>query len=212
MSFSWNKHSKATSTSLTPALSTNTTAAGELFLFGGYVHGPKSSSNDLYVISTRDFSTTHMQTSGDVPGPLFGHRSVLTSTILLIWGGISNLSDQSLQVQSNDDSLYLLNLGTSNVLMSRPAPTDQGFLRSILVSREWSRIVVNGPGPGGGRHNHTMTLVGSKLFVFGGRIAKRRFNDIWAFDLNCCAFAPRFPEAILTRFFNSKIESFLGII
>jgi hypothetical protein len=42
-----------------------------------------------------------------------------------------------------------------------------------------------------------MTLVGSKLFVFGGRTAnggKRRLNDIWALDLNCCTFAPRFPE------------------
>ncbi|KAF8499859.1 hypothetical protein F5888DRAFT_1888796, partial [Russula emetica] len=30
-----------------------------------------------------------------------------------------------------------------------------------------------------------MTLVGSKLFVFGGWNALRFFNDIWALDLNC---------------------------
>jgi Kelch motif len=53
--------------------------------------------------------------------------------------------------------------------------------------------VVNGPGPGG-RYYHTMTLVGSKLFVFGGWSASRRLNDIWALDLKCCTFAPRFPE------------------
>jgi len=39
-----------------------------------------------------------------------------------------------------------------------------------------------------------MTLVGSKLFVFGGWTADRGFNDIWALDLYSCMFAPRFPE------------------
>jgi len=49
--------------------------------------------------------------------------------------------------------------------------------------------VVNGPGPGGRRY-HTMTLVGSKLFVFGGKSAKGCLNDIWAFDLNCLKSNP----------------------
>ncbi|KAF8492373.1 hypothetical protein F5888DRAFT_1858822 [Russula emetica] len=142
------------------ALSTSTTAAGELFLFGGYVQSSWSLSSDLYVISTRDFSTTLLKTSGDVPSPRYGHSAVLSSTILLIWGGI-------MQNQALDDSLYLLN----------------------LVSREWTCILVNGPGPGG-RYYHTMTLVGSKLFVFGGRTAKGRLNDIWALDLDCLNSKP----------------------
>jgi hypothetical protein len=53
--------------------------------------------------------------------------------------------------------------------------------------------MADGPGPGG-RYYHTMTLVGSKLFVFAGRTAKGRLNDIWALDLNCCTFSPRFPK------------------
>jgi hypothetical protein len=97
------------------ALSMSATAAGELFLFGGYVHISMSPSNDLYVISTRDFSTTLLQTSGDVPSPRFGHRAVLTSTTLLIWGGRSDSNDQKAQNWSNDDSLYLLNLGASDL-------------------------------------------------------------------------------------------------
>jgi hypothetical protein len=64
------------------------------------------------VISTRDFSTTLLETSGDVPSPRFGHCAVLNSTILLIWGGKTDFSDQNAQNQSHDDSLYLLNLGT----------------------------------------------------------------------------------------------------
>jgi hypothetical protein len=88
------------------AISTTATAAGELFLFGGFSDG--RSRGDLYVISTRDLSTTLLKTSGDVPSPRSGHCAVLTSTILLIWGGGENL-------QHSDDSFYLLNLGTSDL-------------------------------------------------------------------------------------------------
>ena len=63
----------------------------------------------------------------------------------------------------------------------------------VPVSRKWTRVTVNGPGPGG-RCYHTMKLVGSKLFVFGGCSANRYFNDMWTLDLNCCTFASRFPE------------------
>lgn len=97
------------------ALSASATSAGNLFLFGGYVHGSPSPSNDLYMFSTRDFSTTLLKTSGDAPNPRYGHRAVLTSTTytLLIWGGTSNLKDKVKQNHALDDSLYSLNLGTS---------------------------------------------------------------------------------------------------
>ena len=183
------------------ALSTSATAAGELFLFGGYAHRSSSARNDLYMISTRDFSTTLLRTSGDIPNPRYGHQAVLTSTTLLIWGGKTNSTDQNV-----DDSFYLLNLGTSDLFMSRPTLADQSS-----VSREWARIVIDGPGPGS-RYYHTMTLVGSKLFVFGGRTDKRRLNDMWALDLNYCTFSPLFPEPFRPEFSNSKIEPFLGVI
>ena len=113
------------------ALSTTVTAAGELFLFGGKTYDRML--NDLHVISTRDFSTTLLQTSGDVPSPRSAHCAVLTDTTLLIWGGTTDLGAQNAQNQSNDDSIYLLNFGTSDLLMSRPAPADQSFLRSSIA-------------------------------------------------------------------------------
>jgi hypothetical protein len=76
-------------------LSASVTSAGELFLFGGFVDKSQSPSNDLYVISTRDFSTTLFKTSGDVPNPRYGHGAVLTSTYLLIWGGMTNLGEKA---------------------------------------------------------------------------------------------------------------------
>ena len=90
------------------ALSTNATAAGELFLFGGIAQG--RICNDLYVISTRDFSITLLKTTGDVPRRRFGHRAVLTGTTLLIWGGMTGFTSQ----KDADDSFYLLDLGTSH--------------------------------------------------------------------------------------------------
>ena len=78
------------------------------------MHGSKTPSNDLYVISTRDFSTTLLQTSGEVPSPRFGHTAVVTGTTLLIWGGKTDFSDQNAESPSNDDSFYLLDLGTSD--------------------------------------------------------------------------------------------------
>src|SRR6266436_2772034 len=111
------------------ALSTTATATGELFLFGGSTDS--SAHNDLHVFSTRDFSTTLLQTTGESPSPRDGHGTALTSTLLFIWCGRTNFSGKS---QDFDDSLYLLNFGMSDLFMSRPAPADQSFLPSSISS------------------------------------------------------------------------------
>src|SRR6266404_7580231 len=145
--YPWSAHALTLGNSPSPfprhdhALSTTATAAGELFLFGGYAHG--SDRNDLYMFSTRDFSTTLLQTSGETPGPRVGHGVALTSTLLLVWGGWTD----SMNVQNfYDDSLCLLNLGMSDLLMSRPAPADQSFLPSSIAKvdprrGQWSRAL-----------------------------------------------------------------------
>jgi hypothetical protein len=130
----WSAHGLQSGPSKSPfprrhhALPATATAASELFLFGG--NTDTTQSNDVYVISTRDFSATLLQTSGEVPSPrsgLSGHDAALTSTNLLIWGGETKDEDDP-----SDDSLYLLNLGTSYLLMSRPTPADQIVLCSSI--------------------------------------------------------------------------------
>ena len=190
----WSAHTPSFGQSPSPfprsshALSTAPTTPEELFFFGGFVHSSGHASNDLYVMSTQDFSTTLLQANGDVPSPRYAHGAVFTSTTLVVWGGMLR------KHQCNDNSLYLLNLGTSDLLMSSSFQLIKPF--SAPASREWTRVVVNGPGPCA-RYYHTMTLVGSKLFVFGGQSdAWSRFNDMWTFDLNSCTFLRRFPELL----------------
>ena len=64
--------------------------------------------------------------------------------------------------------------------------------------------MVNGPGPSG-RCYHTVTLVGSKLFIFGGKIGKTTLNDMWAFDLNTRTFARYCSETFLSD--SSAVKS-----
>jgi galactose oxidase-like protein len=152
--YPWSAHAPPSGLSLSPfprsyhALSTTYTAAGELFLFGGYVLVPTSEpvSNDLYVFSIRDFSTTLLHTCGEVPGPRLGHTAVLTNTILLIWGGNATLDYRDVPNKREDDSFYILNLGMSNLLISKPTAADRNFFafqyrESGLAS--WSMV----PGP-----------------------------------------------------------------
>ena len=58
---------------------------------------------------------TLLKTSGKTPDPRYGHRAAFTSTTLLIWGGVTNHSDQNEENQCDDDSLYYLNLGMSDL-------------------------------------------------------------------------------------------------
>jgi Kelch motif len=125
----WSAHAPQSGSSPLPfprqnhTLTPTTTTAGELFLFGGYAHGRVS--NGLYVLSTRDFSTTLLQTSGDVPTARHAHGAALIGTTLLICGGKTGPGDCA--SVPNHDSLYLLNLGTSVPLMSSPTPADHTF-------------------------------------------------------------------------------------
>ena len=188
----WSAHALQPGSSPSPfprdshTLTTTATAAGKLFLFGGYVYG--STSNDLYVFSTRDFTATLLQTSGDVPTPRQAHGAALIDTTLLIHGG-SN-TDSSDQNALNYDSLCLLNIGMLDFLMSNPTPADDTLYAP--ESREWTRIVTNGLAPSS-RVYHTTAVIGSKLFVFGGQIGGDCYNDIWTLDLNrrtfiyCCS-------------------------
>ena len=141
---SWSAHAPQSGSSPLPfpryghTLTATATAAGELFLFGGWVHG--CASSDLYVFSTRDFSTTPLQTSGEVPTPRATYGATLIGTALLICGG-TNFGDQNVL---NHDSPYLLNLGTLVLLMSSPTRSDHSFALQYRESGPTLRSMVLG--------------------------------------------------------------------
>lgn len=50
------------------------------------------------------------------------------------------------------------------------------------VTCDWTRLSTYGPCPVG-RFGHTVSMIGSKAFIFGGQLDGIYMNDLWAFDL-----------------------------
>ena len=58
-----------------------------------------------------------------------------------------------------------------------------GSLLMTIATRQWSRAVPAGPRPSG-RYGHSLNILGSKIYVFGGQVEGYFMNDLVAFDLN----------------------------
>ncbi|CDO72998.1 hypothetical protein BN946_scf185007.g52 [Trametes cinnabarina] len=148
------------------SLSTSGVAAAGLTFFGGL---DDRARNDVYSISIDDLSVRRLYTSGDSPSTRFGHGSASAGSVVAIWGGDTfTASSHQLRTRTRyDNGLYFLNLAT----------------------REWTRIFVDGASPSG-RTGHTVTMIGPRIYVFGGEAYSDYFDDIWCFDLATRAYPP----------------------
>ncbi|KAJ5103781.1 hypothetical protein N7532_004310 [Penicillium argentinense] len=131
---------------------------GDIYMMGGLIDG-STVKGDLWMVESSGGSLSCFQiaTVSEGPGPRVGHASLLVGNAFIVFGGDTKINEND----ALDDTLYLLNTS----------------------SRQWSRAIPPGPRPSG-RYGHTLNILGSKLYVFGGQVEGFFFNDLVAFDLN----------------------------
>ncbi|KOS44935.1 hypothetical protein ACN38_g4153 [Penicillium nordicum] len=131
---------------------------GDIYMMGGLIDG-STVKGDLWMVESSGGGLNCMQvaTVSEGPGPRVGHASLLVGNAFIVFGGDTKIDEND----SLDDTLYLLNTS----------------------SRQWSRAIPPGSRPSG-RYGHTLNILGSKLYVFGGQVEGFFFNDLIAFDLN----------------------------
>ncbi|PGH13436.1 hypothetical protein AJ80_06305 [Polytolypa hystricis UAMH7299] len=131
---------------------------GDIYLMGGLVEG-STVKGDLWMVESNggNLSCFPINPMTEGPGPRVGHASLLVGNAFIVFGGDTKMEDHD----TLDDTLYLLNTS----------------------SRQWSRAVPPGPRPLG-RYDHSLNILGSKIYVFGGQVEGYFFNDLVAFDLN----------------------------
>ncbi|KAJ5997350.1 hypothetical protein N7522_009010 [Penicillium canescens] len=131
---------------------------GDIYMMGGLIDG-STVKGDLWMIesSAGSLNCVQVATVSEGPGPRVGHASLLVGNAFIVFGGDTKIDEND----SLDDTLYLLNTS----------------------SRQWSRAIPPGSRPSG-RYGHTLNILGSKLYVFGGQVEGFFFNDLIAFDLN----------------------------
>ena len=147
---------------------------GEVYLMGGLVDGSVV-KGDLWMIEAGagNLACYPINPTFEGPGPRVGHASLLVGNAFIVFGGDTKMDDRD----RLDETLYLLNTcELSLALFVCP-------LLTLSATRHWSRSVPPAGRPAG-RYGHTLTILGSKIYVFGGQVEGYFFNDLIAFDLN----------------------------
>ncbi|RIA83176.1 hypothetical protein C1645_834209 [Glomus cerebriforme] len=125
----------------------------EFFLFGGIVRGKPR--NEAFVVDVNTLNVLAFVTSGDIPSSRSGHTHVNIGKNVIVFGG---LIDES--TNNADENLYILD----------------------TVSKVWSKLSVQGALPLA-RHGHSVSVIGTKMYVFGGQHVGRYLNDLVVFDI-----------------------------
>jgi len=141
---------------------------------GGLVNG-STVKGDLWMIEAggSNLACYPVGTTFEGPGPRVGHASLLVGNAFIVFGGDTKMDEKD----QLDDTLYLLNTCKSSTSQSSSSHL------IFVATRHWSRSMPPGPRPAG-RYGHTLNILGSKIYVFGGQVEGYFFNDLFAFDLN----------------------------
>lgn len=139
-------------------------------MMGGLINS-STVKGDLWMVEAGgSMSCYPLATTAEGPGPRVGHASLLVGNAFIVYGGDTKIEDADVL----DETLYLLNTST----------------------RHWSRALPAGPRPSG-RYGHSLNILGSKIFIFGGQVEGYFMNDLAAFDLNQLQMANNRWEILL---------------
>jgi hypothetical protein len=101
--------------------------------------------------------TGYLLDTDGCPSPRVGHASLTLGNAFIVFGGDTKIEETDIL----DDNLYLLNTS----------------------SLKWTVAPPTGPRPSG-RYGHTISTIGSVLYVFGGQLDDYFFDDLICYDLN----------------------------
>ena len=139
---------------------------GDVYLFGGLIDS-EDIKGDLWMVEAGSGSfhcyPLRHDPEGPAPGPRVGHASLFIGNAFILFGGDTKTQETDTYL---DNELYLLNVST----------------------RQWTRsdtdrLPSTGRKPKG-RYGHTLNIIGSTLYIFGGQVNHTFFNDLIAFNLN----------------------------
>ncbi|KAI1505018.1 hypothetical protein F5X99DRAFT_334309 [Biscogniauxia marginata] len=130
---------------------------GDIYVMGGLINS-LTVKGDLWMIEAGgNMACYPTATTAEGPGPRVGHAALLVGNAFIVYGGDTKIDESDVL----DETLYLLNTST----------------------RQWSRALPAGPRPSG-RYGHSLNIIGSKIYIFGGQVEGYFMNDLAAFDLN----------------------------
>ncbi|TLD22307.1 hypothetical protein PspLS_07984 [Pyricularia sp. CBS 133598] len=139
------------------AVNSTSSKEGDIYVMGGLINSA-TVKGDLWMIEAGgNLSCYPLSTTAEGPGPRVGHASLLVGNAFIVYGGDTKIDEADVL----DETLYLLNTST----------------------RQWSRSLPAGPRPSG-RYGHSLNILGSKIYIFGGQVEGYFMNDLAAFDLN----------------------------
>eukprot|EP00475_Leptophrys_vorax_P027820 TRINITY_DN3974_c0_g1_i2.p1 TRINITY_DN3974_c0_g1~~TRINITY_DN3974_c0_g1_i2.p1 ORF type:complete len:590 (-),score=125.46 TRINITY_DN3974_c0_g1_i2:188-1957(-) len=160
---------------------TVTTASDKLYLIGGF-GGSSGKLTELLVLDPDNLSWSRPLVAGQIPLERYSHSCSAVGGSLYLFGGCSISVDG---LYFND--IFVLNTEQKQLLLPWA-----GIPHVAHIERQdmlmWYSVSASGdiPSP---RAAHSMTVIGERLYLFGGNDGINLFNDLYCFETSSCVWS-----------------------